>query len=58
MWSLFFFSRGEEMTYSCHTGFLIFFFADWLDNMADLQMLKLKERDVSVTHMKQTGTWS
>lgn len=47
------------MTYSCHTRFLnFFFFADWLDNIADLQMLKLKERDVSVTHMKQTGTWS
>lgn len=33
------------------------FFADWLDNMAGLQMFKLKEKDyVSVTHMKQTGT--
>lgn len=32
------------------------FFADWLDNMAGLQMFKLKEKDdVSVTHMKQTG---
>ena len=32
------------------------FFTDLLDNMADLQMLKLKEKDdVSVTHMRQMG---
>lgn len=33
------------------------FCVDWLDNMAGLQMFQLKEKDdVSVTHMKQTGT--
>lgn len=33
------------------------FFTDLLDNMADLQMLKLKEKDdVSATHMRQMGT--
>lgn len=41
------------MTYSWN------FFADWLDKMAGLQMLKLKEKDDgSVRHMKQTGTLS
>lgn len=33
------------------------FFADCLDNMAGLQMLRMKEKDdVNLTHMKQTGT--
>lgn len=33
------------------------FFTDLLDNMTDLEMLKLKEKDyVSVTHMRQMGT--
>lgn len=33
------------------------FFPDFLDNMADLQMLKLKGKDdVSATHTRQMGT--
>jgi len=51
MWLLFFFSTGEEIRYSWD------FFTDLLDNMADSQMLKLKEKDdVSVTDMRQVGT--
>lgn len=35
------------------------FFTDLLDNMTDLQMLKLKEKvDVSVKDMRQMGTLS
>lgn len=38
-WYGHFFSTGEEMRYSWD------FFTDLLDNMTDLQMLKLKEKD-------------
>lgn len=48
-----FLSSREEMRYSWD------FFTDLLDNMTDLQMLKLKEKvDVSVKDMRQMGTLS